>query len=88
MCVHVCLSEDLFFIIFSYVYVCLFEWGMCNMGTVPLEVKGVGSLELELQVVVSHLTWVLETEPRSSGRALLTAEPFLQPQNIHFFYFL
>lgn len=25
-------------------------------------------LELELKVVVSHLMWVLETEPRSSGR--------------------
>lgn len=30
--------------------------------------KGRQAPELELQVVVSHLTWVLETELRSSGR--------------------
>jgi hypothetical protein len=41
--------------------------------------KGVDSLELELQL--SHLTWVLETKLRSSGKqqVLLTTEPFLQP---------
>lgn len=27
------------------------------------------SLELELQIVVSYTMWMLETEPRSSGRA-------------------
>lgn len=36
---------------------------MCKPG------EGIGSLELELQVPVSCLTWVLEVEPQSSGRA-------------------
>lgn len=31
--------------------------------------SGIIHLELELQTVVNHLTWVLETEPRTSGRA-------------------
>lgn len=39
-------------------------------------------LELELQIAVSHLTWMLGTELRSSQEhyVLLTAKPFLQPQ--------
>lgn len=31
--------------------------------------EGIGSLELELQVPVSCLTWALEVELQSSGRA-------------------
>lgn len=37
--------------------------------------KVVESMELNLQVVLSCLAWVLRTEPGSSGRALLTMEP-------------
>ena len=42
-------------------------------------------LELEFQVVVSCLMWVLGTKPRSSARAAntLTAEPSLQPLSIY-----
>lgn len=38
-------------------------------------------LELELQVVMSRLIWVLGTKLQSSGKAVtpLTAESFLQP---------
>ena len=32
-------------------------------------------LELEVQVVLSHLIWVLGTEPRPSGRAASAANP-------------
>lgn len=40
--------------------------GTANMG--PEE--GIGSLDLGLQVVVSHLTWVLGIELQSSGRTV------------------
>lgn len=37
-------------------------------------------LELELKVLVSHLTWVLGIEPQSSAGAGRTAEPSFQPR--------
>lgn len=43
-------------------------------------------LELALQTVVSHLTWVLGIEPRSSGRDLLTTEPSLQTPKFYVLY--
>lgn len=45
------------------------------------EARGIGSQELELQMVVSHLTWVLGTRPGSSVEKpeLLTAESSLSP---------
>jgi hypothetical protein len=48
------------------------------------------SLELELQVFVSHLVWVLKTKPGSSERAeaLLTAEPCSSHWQQVFFLFL
>lgn len=39
-----------------------------------------GYLELELEVVVSNLTWVLGIELQSSARAGRTAEPSFQPR--------
>lgn len=44
--------------------------GMCKQGTVPTEVGVWDSLELELQVVLSYLTWVLGTELGSPGRTV------------------
>lgn len=47
------------------------------------------TLDLELQVVVSWLVWVLGTEPPSSARAvcnLLAAEPSLRPRDLIFSY--
>lgn len=45
------------------------------------EARGIDSLELELQVVRSHLMWVPGIEPGCSGRAVhaLTTKPFHQP---------
>lgn len=48
-------------------------------------------LELELQAVVSHMAWVLGTEPgssRKSSQSFLTTEPFLQPQMRSMFYLI
>lgn len=50
--------------IFNCVYVCLCV-GMHVWVQLPAEARGV---ELELQVVVSHLMWELETEPGSPRR--------------------
>lgn len=47
----------------------MLDYGV-SAGTV--DVKGIASLTLELQVVFSNLTWMLETEPMSSARAVYT----------------
>ena len=45
--------------------------GMCmNVGTQGVQKRALDSLELELQEVVSYLTWVLVMELRSSVRAV------------------
>lgn len=36
---------------------------------VPEETRGIGSLELEVEMVVNCLTWVLRTKLESFGRA-------------------
>lgn len=46
------------------VYLCLYE--------VPTEAKASELLELELQVGVNHMVWVLGAEHRSSERAANT----------------
>lgn len=42
--------------------------GRVHMGTVPWRPKVLGPLERESQAVMSHLTWALEAELRSSER--------------------
>lgn len=55
------------------------------MNTMPAEAReGIGYLELELQMIVSHLMWVLGTECGSFGRSkssqvLFRAEPSFHP---------
>jgi hypothetical protein len=46
----------------------------------PGRPKPSDSQELELQAVVSHLTWVLGTKFGSSAEVVCTSEPFLQSQ--------
>lgn len=53
--------------IFSCVYVCVWFVHM-SVGALGV-LEALNPLELELQVDVSHLTCILGTEPRSSGRA-------------------
>lgn len=62
------------FIIFK-IYFWVYVWIQ-----VPKEVKGVGSLELELHTIVTLPMWVLGTELKSSQSTvtLLTFEPSLQ----------
>lgn len=50
------------------------------------EVRGSDSLELELQGIVSCLTWVLGTNPMFTQKqySLLTAEPTFQPMRPEF----
>ena len=52
------------------------------------EARGIGSQELELQMVVSKLNWVMGTRPGSSVEKpeLLTAESSLQPLRGYFFF--
>lgn len=51
-------------IFLNYVY-----WG-CRWVQLVLETGSIGTLELELQVAVSHLIQMLETEPESFARAV------------------
>lgn len=44
--------------------------------------EDVKPLELESQVIVNCLGWVLGTEPRSFARVLSTAESYLQPHKL------
>lgn len=52
--------------------------GLCELGCtmyvqVPLEGRGVSdTLELELQTALSHLLWILGTDPGSFARAVRT----------------
>jgi hypothetical protein len=46
----------------EYVHLCV--------ATSEVQKRSSDPLEIELQVVVSHLTWVLGTELRSSGRTV------------------
>lgn len=57
-----------FFILF--IYVCVTVWTYANVRVRNIEEKKrvLGLLELELSVVVSHLTWVLEATLWSPGR--------------------
>lgn len=74
-------------IIFYIVKFCLSLCEYMHMSSGLTEFRGIGSLELDLQVIVSHLTWVLAAELRSSARAIsaFTAEPFFQPLNVLIF---
>lgn len=47
-----------------YIYVCLHEFMYIMCTQVPTKFKSaLDSLDLELQAVVSHLFWALETKP-------------------------
>lgn len=45
---------------------------MCTYMWVSVETRDLDPLELELQAIVSSLTWTLETELASSAKAVLT----------------
>lgn len=45
-------------------------WGVYTRRQLPMEARVLYCLELELQVIVSYLTWVLGVELRSSARAV------------------
>lgn len=66
---HCAITDIYFIIICLFIYVSVQVYGM--FVRVPAEAKrgSVGSLELELQAVESHLTWVLGIELCSPGRA-------------------
>lgn len=54
--------------IYLYLFVCIYL-SVYDVHVVPSEARrGQGSLALELQVVVSHLMWVLGTKPKGSVR--------------------
>lgn len=65
-------------------YVCVSVW--IYVHHMPVGAQGgqrvLGSLELELQVFVNHLIWILGTKPGFSARAVvfLNTEPPLQSQ--------
>lgn len=48
------------------------------------------SLKLELEEVVSHMTWVLKTElsPLEEMQVLLTSEPKIRNFKLHVFLFI
>lgn len=63
--------------------------GMWTWVWVHLETRGETNLELELQAVVSHSTWVMITEFESSARALnlcCLSSPLYISVCIFFFY--
>lgn len=49
---------------------CFYVMGAMCTGTHRDQQRVLGTLELEIQVVVSHVTWVLGTEAGSSGRVV------------------
>ena len=56
--------------IYTHIYVCIYE--MCMWVLVPVEAsRGRQLPELEVQLVMSCLMWVLGTELRSSARTVL-----------------
>ena len=70
-----CLAKIYFYLFFLCVFVLFLNYvvvylcvGLCSC--VHLEARGVGFLELELQLVVSHLKWELGTRFGSSSRAM------------------
>lgn len=65
-----------------YVYVCV-----CYVYVDVQRLEDIKSPELELQVVVSHLIWILGTKVRSSAIVVstLTFESSLQPPQIFSF---
>lgn len=62
-------AMDELFLFNSCVYVCVCVPHVCRNPSRP-EKKVLGSLELELQWVVSCLLWVLGTDLRSSARTV------------------
>lgn len=78
-------NKYIFLILINFILpTCL---SVCHMHTVATRghKRALVPLELELQMVRVAM-WVLETEPRLSGRpqVLLTTEPYPQPQIIKF----
>lgn len=64
----------------AHLFVSIFNWVQFQWR--PEE--GTGSPELEIQVVVSYLTWVMGTKPRSSAEQsmFLPVEPSLQSHHL------
>lgn len=52
-------------------YLCVSGVVLCTFVWVPMVARGIDSLELELQELVSYLTWMLATK---HGSALFTTE--------------
>ena len=59
VCVYICVC----------VCVCMYIYLLCIYRCPQRPEEGIGTLELDLEEVMSHLRWVLGTEPRSSARA-------------------
>lgn len=58
-----------------HMYICMSVCGYMPVSAVSAEFRrGVGPLELELQAIVSPLTWVLGTKLWKSNMLLLTTE--------------
>lgn len=63
-----------------FVFMCVCVFAYVHVGAHRSEKKVLGPLELELQVALSYVLWVLRTELGSSARAShLKAEPSLLP---------
>lgn len=60
----VCVFSELFNTILNYPYMCLSGYGYVyvSAGAQRGQKRVLGSLDLNLQEVISHLTWVLGTE--------------------------
>ena len=71
-----------FFIIFNHAYVCV---NMSHACKCPYRPEVSGCLKLDLQAILSHLTWVLGTKLRSPLRVVCTLNcwPFSPPYNPH-----
>lgn len=59
-----------FFSVFSFFCLCVHMYMYVYVGDHGGQKKVSESLELELKMLVSHLTWVLETELWYSARAV------------------
>lgn len=72
------LEKYLFIFIYVHLSVSLWMFGMCECEASR---KTVSPLELELQTVMGHPTWVLEARLRSSGeqQVLVTVDSSIHP---------
>ena len=59
---------------------CMSEWMLALCGTHRDQKRALNSYR-QLQAVVSHLTWVLNSGPLEEYQAVLTTEPSLESHN-------